>query len=442
MTSIPEVADTVWRILAAVASEVERSSGFVQRRSKLTGALFVQTVVLGWVAHPAATLEQLSQMAARLGIRITPQGLEQRFTSGASVLLENVLNAAVTEVVAAAPVALPILERFAAVTVQDSSTITLPPVWAEHWPGCGGSTPAGDSALKLDLRWDLLSGRLEGPIVTAGRAADQRALLLRRPVAAGALRLQDLGYFSLDEFARMAERDEYWFSRWLLGTALFDPDGARIADLPRWLSARRHARTLDLPVTVGSRHRLPARLLVVRVPRAVAVERRRRLREAACEQGRAVNPTAWRLARWTIWLTNVPAQLLTVREAQVVARARWQIELLFKLWKQHGLVDDWRTARPDRILCEVFAKLVGVLLQHWLFVTAWWQYPDRSYVKAAQTIRDSAILLASALVGLASLSAVLEQLARCAAAGCRINSRRTKPNTFQLFRVLPDGSLA
>ncbi len=442
MTSIPEVAEKVWRILTAVATEVERSSGFVQRRSKLTGAVFVQTVVLGWLAHPAATLEQLSQMAARLGVRITPQGLEQRFRPGASILLAEVLDAAVTEAVVAAPAALPIVERFSAVTIQDSTTIGLPPVWAEHFPGCGGSTPAGDSALKLDLRLDLLGGRLEGPIVAAGRAADQRAVLLRRPVAAGALRLQDLGYFSLAEFARMAEREEYWFSRYLLGTALFDQDGVRIADLPRWLAARRHAKTLDVPVTVGSRQRLPARLLVVRVPQPVAVARRRKLREEARQQGRAVNPTAWRLARWTIWLTNVPAALLTVREAQVIARARWQVELLFKLWKQHGLVDEWRSAQPDRILSEVFAKLIGLVLQHWLFVTAWWHYPDRSYVKAAQTIRDSALLLAAALSGLIALTAVLEQLASCAAAGGRINSRRTRPNTFQLFRVLPDGSLA
>lgn len=442
MTSLSEVAEKVGRIFTTVASEAERSTGFVQRRSKLTGALFVQTVVLAWREHPAATLEQLSQMAARLGVRISPQGLAQRFTPGASLLVQDVLAAAVAEVVAAAPLALPILERFTQVTVHDSTTVVLPPVWAEHFPGCGGSTPEGDSALKLDVRWDLLSGRLEGPVLAAGRTADQRARLLRRPVAVGALRLQDLGYFNLDEFARMDQRGESWLSRWLLGTALFEATGERITDLPRWLVARRHAKTLDVPITVGVRHRLPARLLVVRVPHAVAVERRRKLREAARQKGRSVSPTAWRLARWTLWLTNVPPELLTVREAQVIARARWQVELLFKLWKQHGLLDEWRTADPDRILGEVFAKLIGLLLQHWLFVTAWWHYPDRSYVKAAQTIRASVGLLAAALSGLISLTVVLQQLVDCAAAGCRLNSRRTKPNTFQLFFAPPDEALA
>src|SRR3954471_1334776 len=44
------------------------------------------------------------------------------------------------------------------------------------------------------------------------------------------------------------------------------------------------------------------------------------------------------------------------------------IELLYKLWKQEGQVDEWRTAHRWRVLCELYAKLIGVLLQHWLMV--------------------------------------------------------------------------
>ena len=40
--------------------------------------------------------------------------------------------------------------------------------------------------------------------------------------------------------------------------------------------------------------------------------------------------------------------------------ARWQIELLFKLWKQDALVDEWRSTKPWRILAEVYAKRIAV----------------------------------------------------------------------------------
>jgi hypothetical protein len=39
---------------------------------------------------------------------------------------------------------------------------------------------------------------------------------------------------------------------------------------------------------------------------------------------------------WTLLVTNPSADLLSLREALVLLRARRQIELLFKLWKSHG----------------------------------------------------------------------------------------------------------
>jgi hypothetical protein len=65
---------------------------------------------------------------------------------------------------------------------------------------------------------------------------------------------------------------------------------------------------------------------------------------------------------WTILLTNVPHELLSIDEALVLARCRWQIELCWKLWKQVGKVDTWRSAKPYRILTEIYAKLLGCVI--------------------------------------------------------------------------------
>ena len=43
----------------------------------------------------------------------------------------------------------------------------------------------------------------------------------------------------------------------------------------------------------------------------------------------------------------------------VLLRVRWQIELLFKLFKSHTQVDTWQSQKPWRILCEVYAKIGG-----------------------------------------------------------------------------------
>ena len=75
----------------------------------------------------------------------------------------------------------------------------------------------------------------------------------------------------------------------------------------------------------------------------------------------------------------------------------------------------------------------------WCLLVGCWAVPNRSWVKAAETIRAHAVLLASALAGLLPLTAALEQLARTLAAGCRLNHRRAHPNTVQ---YLFDPSLA
>lgn len=189
-------------ILGPVAERAARATGFVQRASKLSGARFVQTLVFGWLAQPQARLSHLVQTAATLGVPISEQGLDERFSQTSADCLREVLEDAVQVVLAAEPVAVPVLRRFPAVAVQDCTTITLPAALAAAWPGCGGSTPAaGAAAMKVSVRLDLASGRLEGPYVEAGRTNDHATTVASTPLPPGALRLADLGFFGLDDLA-------------------------------------------------------------------------------------------------------------------------------------------------------------------------------------------------------------------------------------------------
>jgi len=152
--------------------------------------------------------------------------------------------------------------------------------------------------------------------------------------------------------------------------------------------------------------------------------RRRRLYADALRRGATPSPASLALAAWTMLITNVPAERLTVQEALVVARTRWQIELLFKLWKSHGRIDESRSEKPWRILCELYAKLLAMLVQHWILVVCCWCYPDRSLTKAAQTIRRLAFHLACILRDADQLTAALAIIADCLSIGCRINKRK------------------
>jgi hypothetical protein len=432
MTTVPQLAQTLQHVFTITADVAARATGFVQRRSKLSGAAFVQALVFGWLADPQASIAALAQAAAAVGVAISPQGLDQRCTEAAAAFLEEVLGAAVQAVIAAAPVAIPLLQRFSAVVLLDCTSIVLPDALGLWWPGCGGSSATHtQAALKVGVRFDLCNGALSGPLLFDGRTHESTTPVQTAPLPPRALRVADLGFFDLATFAQSATQDGYWLSRLHFGTAVYDADGRRWEVLD--LLAAQGTAAVDLPSTLGAQQRLPARLLAVRVPQEVAAQRRRRLRAAARDRGRT--PSAARLAwcEWTLLVTNAPPDLLSLREALVLARARWQVELLFKLWKSHGHSDESRSGKPWRVLCEVYAKLLAMVVQHWLLLTGCWAYPDRSLVKAAQTVRHHALPLASVLTCPAALEAAILLIQRCLAAGCRLNRRKKHPNTYQLL---------
>jgi hypothetical protein len=433
MTSLAELVPTLQTLLTTTADQAAHDTGCVRRVRVFTGATLVQTFVFGWLGTPDATLDQLAQTAATCGISITGQGIADRFSPTSAACLAHVLAAAIQQTITATPTDLAVLNRFAGVVVIDGSVIGLPADLAVQFPG-GANQQSGYAALKIGVGVDLVTGHLDGPHLMAARPHDRLLPIQDQPVAPGGLRLADLGFFDLTVLACLAAQRAYWLTRMQIGTVVSDQGGQRL-DLVTLLR-RECKRTLDLPILLGVRERLPCRLLAERVPKAVADERRQRLRDEARRRGQSVSTRKLTLADWTIQVTNVPAEQLTVAEAMIVGRVRWQIELLFKLWKSHGKIDEWRSAKPWRVLTEIYAKLLAMVIQHWILVVTSWQYPERSMVKGAQTVRAHACYLACVFHSAAQLMTALASIERCLAAGSRVNKRRKRPNSCQLLQAV------
>jgi hypothetical protein len=440
LTSITQVAQAMQTVFTEYADKAGRETGFVKRESKMGGAEFAQTLSFGWLSNPAATLEELAQTAATIGVKISAQGLDQRFTEEGARLLKRILDQAVTQLIQGETPGLPILKRFSAVYIQDSSVVDLPEDLTKVWSGCGNGVGTGQAAVKIEVRLDLLSGEMIGPFLEDGRIHDAVSHIQSVPTPARSLRIADLGYWSLDEMDEIAKAGGFWLSRLKSRIKVALP-GGKSQDILEFLN-HSNCNSLDCPVIVSDLHPTPARLLAIRVPQEVAEQRRRKVREDAIRRQKAVSKRSLALADWTILVTNVPDNLLSLAEALVIMRARWQIELLFKLWKSYGQIDEWRSSKPWRILCEVYAKLLAMLIQHWLFLVGFWQFANRSWVKATQTIRKHALHLSSAFANLASLETAIHVVKRCLEAGCRINKRKTDLRSFQLLESLSDDALA
>lgn len=427
-------------ILKDTANDVAAESGLIKRRRKVNGANLCQTLVLGWMSNPSATLEELCQTGVAVGLEISPQGLDQRFTKETGQFLQRMLEKTIAATFFVEPVAVPLLQRFNGVYLTDSSIVTLPDELQESWLGFGGRVETSQAALKLQVRLDVLQGKLEGPLLCPGRMHDRAAEALHEPLPAGALHLADLGYWKLTGLANLSDQGSYWLTRLQVQTKIIDEEG-RAYSQADFLKMQRCDR-LDVSVCLGAKVRLPARLLAVKVPPPVAAQRRRRIKEQARSKGQTISYDRLELADWTLLVTNIPPTLLSMDEALLLARLRWQIELLFKLWKSKGQIATWRTRNPWRILCELYAKLIAMVFQHWFFLLGNWSLPDRSWLKATNTVRQHAIALAVALPSRKHLMHSLRILAKCLAQGCRINKSRIAPRHYQLLLDVTDTVIA
>ena len=438
MSSVTHFAETVQRILTEEADQLAREVGFIQRERVLSGADFVQSLLFGWLQEPEIAYDGLTQVLGRREVSITASGLSQRFTPEAACLLQRILERLGAEQMEVEAVDLALLKQFTAVIVEDSSILVLPDELAEVWRGCGGSAGMSEAALKLFVRWDVLTGELQGPGLEQGRRNDKRGPLAVEDLPDGCLYVADLGFFGVQRLAQVAGRrghcKRYFVSRYQTKTALLTRSGHRIE--LRGVLPRQEGQRVEFGALVGAAGRLPVRVIIERVPKEVADERRAHIREIAQAHGRTPDEEVLYLADWTIVLTNVARRRLTAEQVFVILRLRWQIERLFRLWKEHGSIDAWRSKKPWRILCELYAKLGAMLIQQWLIQLGCWQDPHRSLVKAAQVVRREAGQLMVALYR-GGVEATVTGIVRCMQSGCRVNTRKTSPTTSQFLLGTP-----
>jgi hypothetical protein len=437
MTTVTQIENAIKNIFGQ-ADHLARTTGFVQRvqKGKLTGQSFAATQVLGLLVPNGGAMSDLAYFATHVGVHVTAQGLDQRFHEKTATFLQLLLNVAFTQMVAADPVAIPFLQRFREVIVEDSSTFSLPDDLEAVWKGCGGSTAGTLSAFKIQVRWDLLRGGFKGMALQDGKTPDTRSPLKEQRRCACSVRDADLGYFDTAVFQQEDEAGEYYLSRYKPGNLkLFDEQGNEL-DLVSFLKEKAGQAAYECWVQVGASRRVRARLIAIPVPEEVAIKRQTAHKRKAQKHSRKVNPLLLDLAQWTLLLTNIPPEQLSVREALILLRLRWQIELLFKLWKQYAQADTSRSEQPWHVLCDFYAKLLGLLLVHWLMIAGCWQIPSRSMVKASKAICSQVVLLAKAIGGTLNLRWVIKQITQDLDS-CRMNPRRKHPNTYQLLLEEP-----
>ena len=80
------------------------------------------------------------------------------------------------------------------------------------------------------------------------------------------------------------------------------------------------------------------------------------------------------LLEWNFFITNIPQDWLSFDQILLLYRVRWQVELVFKLWKSQAGLDRLGSWRKERLLVQIYARLIGLAIFYALSAPFRWAF--------------------------------------------------------------------
>ena len=359
----PSCAALEQQLASVPTDSLARHHGWLRRGFRkisphhwVVGACYLAIGSVGSLSHFAWILSLLG------GSVTSKQAVRKRLLHHGSTLLEHTLRLLLCAQYQPAWTPASSLKGFKRLLLQDSTLVALPSGLARVFPGPQNQSTGPTATLRIQALFDLLSGRYLYFGCSGFTRNDQRAaadpLTWLQP---GDLLIRDLGYFVLKVFKQIDQQGACFLSRLRLDTAVLDRQTRKPIDL---LGQLRTYGQVDLPVLLGTRAQVPARLVALPVPPGVAAERRRLAR---ANRDRRLNPSPKRLALlgWQIFVTNASGQQLSLQQIAQIYRLRWHIETIFKTWKSHfHLAAVPQNASAAQVQTLVYGRLIYILLFH------------------------------------------------------------------------------
>ena len=125
--------------------------------------------------------------------------------------------------------------------------------------------------------------------------------------------------------------------------------------------------SLEKELLIGHEKKIKARVIFALVPDGVKMQRASAVAYKASNKNYTVQKEYKVWTEINVFITNVTKDCLTSEQIMSIYRLRWQVELVFKTWKSHYEIDQYKTMKKERMECYVYATLLLILLQWRIF---------------------------------------------------------------------------
>lgn len=366
MKKIVNLSQVLKEFFNETAEAVSLETGFIKRKRKLTGSSFIKAMILGNLGNGKCSIDGLRQFLYEDCIEITKQGLDFRFTKLAVTFMEKMFYKSLELFKKTLQLDSQILQQFRSVKLLDSTYLNLPSSLEPIYKGYGSNYPGKQSlskaGVKLQLVFDYLNQVLDKLELKEGKSCDQSYKNHLDEISTNDLFIFDLGYFSPHSFKQIDQSNAYFISRYKADTNIYDIETQEKIDLLENLHQQDY---LEMPVLLGKQTKQLVRILCKKLSPTQSVARRRKANKLAKSHGYTFSLKNQRLLDWSLLITNIPSEKCPSEQIFFLYKVRWQIELLFKLYKSYIQIETLKgKLKPSRILCELYAKLCIILVFH------------------------------------------------------------------------------
>lgn len=318
------------------------------------------------------SLNQLSiEARSEHDIGVTKQGIDKKFnehTLGFLMsLIEKQLSVELDHQIDAGW-----LSSFKRVTIKDGTRFNLPEEYKDYFPGSGGSGSCAGACLQFEF--DFKSGHVTHLDITASNRPDVKdALELLDNVKNGDLVIRDLGYYAFKSLINIIKKEAFFISRLGAKANVFEMscgDYKRL-DFKAVYNQMKRGKLSRIykDVFIGSEERIPVRLVIELMPDDIYEERMRKIHKLHKKKGYQTSEKYMFLSRFNLFITNVAKEALPDEVISSLYRMRWQIELIFKIWKSVFGIHHTRKMKYQRWLCLLHFKLL-MMIVNWNIIMA------------------------------------------------------------------------
>lgn len=329
----------------------------------MSGSIFLDLIIFNSEQLKSQSLNDLTvTLKTKYKINMTKQSLNERFNEYAVTLvkmtLEKMINSQIDRT------KLFDIEGINRILLKDSVCFQLDESFAEKYPGSGGS--ASKAAVRIQFEYDLLNGSINdlslNPYTRQDATDSSETIDLTKE---GDLILRDLAYMSIKVLKEVRGLYLCRLKSQLSAYELNEETGEYLLidfkSIHNELRANQMNR-VEKVVYLG-KEKIKVRLFIYLLPDEEYARRIRKAskKNASKTKSKTLSKEYKSRAALNLFITNSAESIITLDNAWKIYKLRWQVELIFKIWKSICHIDKIKKVKEERLECYIYSKLIMIV---------------------------------------------------------------------------------